>query len=697
MAIKKTKEAPTKKGIQRAIGDKINLKEKLARKKIEQEAKLNARRALIKRSTVIEEEDRDEEIEDSLSLIYTDKSGEKIDVNKLKIRKAHNFIFWFFNFLVVALIGMVLVLGVYYYIFYNSGTDSTSVEIKIESKENISTNEEFFYTIKYKNSGYIALKNVSIETQYPENFTFLDSTERVGEDNTVWNIGRIPPRSEGEIKIKGKIIAKPKTASMMIARIIYTPDNFSSVFSKETTFSNVINNTGFDINFDYQSMILVNEESEITVNFRALDRNFIDEFVMKVDVDDDIKILGTTINNGTNPEKTGFLLEAKKEEIENGHAWRISGVNKKEERFAIRFKINKKEENTKKIKFYFEKDDNSAEAKDGKIVFFEKDIDLEVMKSDLNLTLISNGSKDSGTVDFKQKINYSVNYANKGESTLRDVSIMIVLDSEFLDWTTLWDEKMGKERGNTIIWTSKEIPKLAEIGIGEEGIIDFSINVMPFTESDLGKEFKIISYAQYNVGIIDKIGEIDMSTSTDNLDESVFDNPDNRSNTITLDINSDLKLKESVMYFDENNMPVGSGPLPPEVGIKSSFKVYWTLNNNLHELRDVVVKTVLPKGVKWDENNRTSVGTISYDEKENTVSWQIGRLPITVFRADAEFGISITPTEAEKNKIMVLSAGSFVEAVDTKTSDSVKKTTKPKTTRLEDDDIASISSNGIIK
>jgi hypothetical protein len=240
-----------------------------------------------------------------------------------------------------------------------------------------------------------------------------------------------------------------------------------------------------------------------------------------------------------------------------------------------------------------------------------------------------------------------------------------------------------------ISWTKDEIPSLEEVGVDEGGSIDFSVNVLPFSESDLGKDFEIKALAQYSVGsFIDSEGSTTLPESSDQ---------DNRSNTIISLINSDLGLKEEVRYFDENNLPVGNGPLPPKVGEKTSFKVYWSIGNNLHDLNEVVLETVLPEGVAWDDRNRTSVGTIAYDEAQRKVIWQIGRLPITVFRADAEFNISITPSEDDRNRIAVLLVGGKIRAIDTKTGSTIEKSGQPKTTKLEDDEIANMSSDGRIR
>jgi hypothetical protein len=264
---------------------------------------------------------------------------------------------------------------------------------------------------------------------------------------------------------------------------------------------------------------------------------------------------------------------------------------------------------------------------------------------------------------------------------MKDLVVMAVLDSGFIDWKSLSDSNVGKSKGNTIIWSKDQIPSLSELAGGEEGEIKFTINVKPFSEDDLGKKFEISSYAQFSIGNAEDFKE----------------NADNHSNMITSKINSDLNLKEELRYFSEDNEPVGTGPLPPRVGETTSFRVSWTISNNLHELGNLQIELNLPKYVVWSGKERTSIGTINYDSAANKIIWQIGRLPLTVYKADAEFSISITPQEGDRDKIIVLLPGSKVSAVDSETNANIERTTKAKTTRLEDDDIASMNNDGIIK
>ena len=135
-----------------------------------------------------------------------------------------------------------------------------------------------------------------------------------------------------------------------------------------------------------------------------------------------------------------------------------------------------------------------------------------------------------------------------------------------------------------------------------------------------------------------------------------------RAINIITKINSDLKLTEKVLYFDENNVPVGSGPLPPKVNEKTSLRVYWVLDNNLHELNDTRVVTKLPDYVSYNEKSNVSTGNLSFDSASHSIIWNIGTLPVSTYQAKADFMISVTPVETQRNSLLVLLPGSIVSA-----------------------------------
>ncbi len=629
-----------------------------------------------------EEEARKEEVEESLSEIYQDGNGGMVDVKKLDIKKKRGFFFWFFAAIFISAILAAAGWAAYSY-YLLGGSDPTNIAFSIEGKKEANAGEEFFYAVDYKNSTDSAINNVKIKIIYPDNFIFIDSSPAASGENGVWQIGSLPARSSGQIKIKGKIIGPAEAESVILAAMSYAPANFSSEFKKEASFTTTVKDIGINFDFEYNSGALVNKENEIILKFSAKENNYLNNFRLTVDQLENMEFIPAknSENNEINPvRKDGALSENKEAGLSNGvksikpGAWEIGAISEKEQEIAVKFKFKEKIADTQEVKLYFEHLDHK---------FFEKTINYEIMQSDLNLTLIINGSRNDQGVDFGQTLNYSIAYANKGAAEMKDVIIMAVLESDYIDWDSLKDGQNGKKSGNALSWSKEEIPELEVLEKNEEGIIDFSINLAQPAEIAPGEDYQVKSYAQFALG-------------QNNKDISA-ENQDSRGNTIINKINSDLKLSEQVRYFNDDNIAVGAGPLPPKVGEATSFKVYWVLTNNLHELKDLRVETTLPDYISWSGKNRASAGAVNYDSETRKVTWQIGRLPITVYKLDAEFNISLVPQEAQRNQIVVLLPGSEARAVDNETEAAISKSSKAKTTKLEDDEIANMNSDGRVE
>lgn len=615
----------------------------------------------------------DEEIEESLEEIYQGDDGKMVDVKSLTTTKRHGIIFAFFAFIFT--IGTIGLIGFSFYKFFiNTGTDATSIEFYVEAKSEVVAYEEFFYEIHYRNDSNVTILLPRIEAIYPENFVLL-STEPESKSNTkgVWDLPSLSPHTSEVVKIKGMMVGQDGETGVMFASMNYTPQNFSSEFKKSSSITTLINDIGIDVGFDFIATALVGEKNELLIDFNAKDNNFLNSFIVRIESPKNLEFRDI--------EKTEDENEAVYEKIKDGE-WLISEVGSDEMVLPLSFVFTEKNNSQESIKIYFEK-----EVADGRVMyFFEKEIIFDVMKSDLNLALIVNGSREDQGVNFGDTLNYSLVFNNKGETVMKDVIIMAVFETEFLDWTTLNETSGAEEKGNTLTWTKNEIPELEEIGKHEEGVIDFSIDVIDIGQVKPGATYEVRSYAQFIIGRNDDDEELESVVSEDN-----------RSNEILNLINSDLQLEEQVRYFDEDNITVGNGPLPLKVGEKTSFKVYWSITNNLHELTNVKVEVSLPEYMSWDEKNRTNVGQVDYDSENHRVIWSVGRLPLTVFRADAEFNVSVTPTVDDANKIMVLKPGTKVTATDAETENVIEKITDVKTSKLEDDDISQRTNDGVVR
>ncbi len=613
----------------------------------------------------IADQEQEKIIDEGLNEIYQDEKGKMVDVSKLTIKKKRGFVFWFLFIIIFSSLAGLLFYFSYNYVYFKNRSDATAFDFSLKTKDSIVAGEEFFYTLTYQNKNIVPVDNVEIKIKFPDNFIFLDSSlpSKSGTDN-VWLIPSLAPNQKGEIKIKGKIIDKEDATEIALASITYVPENFSSEFKKDTSVTTKVRSVGLDFNFDYFDSVLLGEDGELKINFKPEQENYFNNFRLSVEPQENLNIV--SLNKGDDSN-----LEIK--EIRNG-VWDILNFDSDKNTLVLYFNFSEKKNDKEKIVLHFtENNDNDIFYE-----FYSYDFEVEVVKSSLSLTMIINGSREDGGVDLGDTLNYTIAYANKGETEMKNLLIMAVLDGEFLDWGTLKDDLGGKKRGNTITWTKEELPALEYLSPGDEGTIDFSIKLLGSENIEESNDFEIKSYAQYGLGEDNEIDFEDVDKKTG----------DNKSNTIVKKINSNLSFKEELRYFNDDNIPVGTGPHPPKVGKETTYKVYWRVKNTLHDLEDLKVSTVLPKGVSFAGKELVSLGTLHYNEESGELIWQIGRLPASAKQADAEFSIGITPSKEDKNKIMVLLNGSLVEATDAQTKSKISRTSKSQTTILKDDKTA---------
>lgn len=631
---------------------------------------------------VIKRSERDQEIDSNLSAIYQDKKGQLVDAQKVRIRRRAPFILRLFRNLLILTVVSIAAYGAYLY-WFDKGSDFSALEFRITAPEKVGAGEEFTYRLDYHNPTKYTLTQAHLELQYPENFLFSAATIAPISGNYGWDLPDLAPGGTVSLSITGRLVNQPDSVNVITGRLTYYPGSLTSQFKKEASASTLVSGPGFTADLEYTPMAFLAQDNEMTLILSDIQDNRLGDFNISFILPAEIN--ATVVSGGEPTAKTATTTAAVPVAASssqpvitkvNASSWQVSGLTKESGRqeIPLTYRVSKKIAGAAII-VRLEKKMTDGQS----YIFWEKSFTPEIVASDLNLTLSLGGSKSDTAINFGDQLEYSLTYANLGESSYKDVIIMAALSGEFLDSSSLAAGSNGQISKQTVIWTKNEVPELAEIKPGQTGELKVSAKIRPFQEGDLGKNLSITAYGQYSVNGQSIKGE------------------NNRSNLITGIINSDLSLQEKILYFNSDNVPVGSGPLPPEAGQKTSFKVYWTIQNNLHELSEARVSFTLPSYVSWDEKRATNVGSIYYDTATRQVIWEIGRLPVSVYRADAEFGISLTPAESDRDKILVLSSGSVVSAMDTETKAVIIKRSAPKTTKLEDDDIASLNNSGQIK
>ncbi|MFA5021600.1 MAG: hypothetical protein WC508_00765 [Patescibacteria group bacterium] len=611
--------------------------------------------------------DEDLAIQKGLMNIYKNRDGSLTDISHLEVRRKGLLKVYFISFVaIIALLAAIAWLG--FVIFNpNKSFSSKSIKLTINSEQNIASGNEVTYVLEYKNIEKAALDNLEIIFRYPDGFDFISANPMPSNEfNSAWQLGTLAQNGSGRIEIKGKLVGEVGSIKTINATASFQPQNFNSVFKETTSFSSQVTSSILEINIEGPSQLLAQKQATYKITYK----NNSDQDLEKV------KMLVTYPTNfvfqQANPAST-----QKPDEARNlNNEWLID-------------KLEKQQQGTIEITGgYLANDQNPIANFIAQIGFLNKDsgelsiqqekiITTEIISPSLNINLIINGSNQNQPISFGQTLTYSIDYKNLGQKDLTGVVLSITLDSDVLDWSTLDDKHGGTVEGNKITWTKDQISDLDVVRILAQGVIDFSIKVKDANQVDLKKSSLMVKSKVQ--ATLTKIGDLEA--------------PDLKvdSNEIQNNINTDIDFKVEGRYFDDDNIAVGSGPLPPVVGQKTTFRIFWSLANSLHEVSDVVVTAKLPSGVNWENKYLVKAGTINYNSSDNTVSWKINRIPSNKGYDDVNvwFDLSVTPTKQQVRRLLILTDQTDLVATDKVTKSQITKTGKAITSNLEDDPIAS--------
>jgi hypothetical protein len=307
----------------------------------------------------------------------------------------------------------------------------------------------------------------------------------------------------------------------------------------------------------------------------------------------------------------------------------------------------------------------------------EKSLLVLLISPELNLTEKINALAENQAVNLGDTLAYSLLYKNNSDLEIMDLSISMELDSKLLDLESLTDELKGKIKDNVITWNKEQISGLASFKPGEEGEIAFKIKLkdkLALAGSE-DKNFQIMSKFKGKSVSLESLGGGALEVE---------------SNTIALSVNSQADLQAEARYYSEENEALGVGPLPPQAGKTTAYRIFWYLTNTSNELNTVKVVTTLPEDIYWTgQNKAVSAGDLTFDPVTRQVTWSINKVPVgtgqILPQLSASFEVSITPKESDVGNVKILTDKTSLTAADSFTLASLTASADSLTTDLKND------------
>lgn len=585
-------------------------------------------------------ESDDAAIEEGLNAIY---GKEKIDFSKIKRSNLRLTNVLLTIVITLAVIAATAWTGFFIYTKYFTADEAEKFNIEIEADEEIVSGAKTKFAIHYDNPTAVPIASLEIEARLPSAFELLAVTPApTAEDEMKWSVGSLNPGSDGTIWIEGVWIAGTPSETPIQAFANYRPANFNADFQEiETTYIKTL-----------ESVLVPSIEGAEegrpgeALDYRIEVRNSGTEALSNIEVKLAL------------PD--GFFLDSSNPVVEAGRPpeWsfeKIESEGTQEITFSGSFAADSDGFQYFGVTIFVQSEEQSFEQATAQSF-------TDVVGQSLSLQLVVNGSTNDITAEQGGSLRASLSFENVGSSDLENLSLLLDFQSD-RSIPILWSNSEldgGVMKSEGILWDAETVGILTA---GEKRVLNLLFPIHESVGGDKADTFNVIASGT--------LGDLTI-----------------RSTPVEVSINSEADFSAEVRYYTGQGAPLGTGPMPPEVGKVTVYRVFWNIENSLHDLDAISVQGILPPHVDWIDQKGTDLGSITYDELTRTVTWNIAHLPKTVTEIEATFAISITPDANDVGTFVKLISGSTFKATDSTTESAITESTESITTELPDDSFA---------
>lgn len=594
----------------------------------------------------------------NLREIYSNEQGEKQNLQHFTKKTSSGFTKLLTKTLFILSFVSLLLWGGYFIFLKNAQNNQDHIQTTITYPQNVKSGEKIKLEIRYENKSAIPLASLEARVHFPNTFHVLSALPDITKDNT-WNIGSLAPKSDGVIQIQGMFLSQVPSNERIQAIMSYKPANFSSIFQNVESVKIPIEQSVLETTIESPEHVLGSEEITYKIHIKNTSK----------EPQYNIQITPIIPNEFTIKSSDPVFEESEK-------LWLVPHIEAEKEKILLLKGIYSASSSGKQtiiVKTGFLQNDEI-------LLQNQTESNINTLGGSLNLHLIINGSDQDQAVELGKTLHISFDYTNKSSDPAESVSLFLEFKGEEgktlpIDWEKTNIEKATR-KDQIIEWNKNTNPTLGLIKPNDSGLIDLQLPLLKESKTTISNTLTIVAKAQ-----ITKLGSI---TTTSPIELT----------PIILTMNSNTSFSAIGRYFADDGQPLGSGSLPPKVGNITTYRIYWNIENSLHELQQIDVSAVLPKNVTWIEKKYFDIGKLEFNPTTRRIKWTVEKLPPTITNASSWFDLSLLPTKEDLSiSPILLSETSFV-AIDASTKKQVTSTSNEISTLLELDTFA--KSKGIV-
>lgn len=431
------------------------------------------------------------------------------------------------------------------------------LKLEILGPEETEAFQEVEYTVKYKNNGNVRLEEPQLIFEFPEQ-TLLEENVPRRQEIESQDIGDIYPGEEKTFQFKARLSGKEGDLKVVKAWLSYRPKDLQARYESTTTFTTKIKSVPLTFDFDLPSKVEAGRDFNFFLNYYSNSDYPLSNLSVKIEY------------------PSGFeFLESKPKSLEKTE-WDIPLLNQAEGgRVEIKGKITGELGDQRIFKAFL-----GIWLEEEFILLKEITRGVKITEPQLSIFQQIN-SQTQYIASPGDLLHYEIYFRNISTEPFKDLFLVTKLNGSGFDFETIKAEAGQFEKGdNSIIWDWRTVPKLRFLGQGEEGKVEFWIN--------LKDQWRISSPEEKNAIL---------------------------KNTVLISqVQQEFQIKANSKLEISQTLD------------SATSTITWQAKNYLNDVKNVKVKTVLPSNLKLTGQISPSQESskFAFDSSSREIVWMVG-------------------------------------------------------------------------
>lgn len=558
-----------------------------------------------------------------------------------------------FVFFVVSLV------AAFFVFFFGTNTiSSENVSIGISAPVSVEAGSEVAFQVLVENNNDVALEFTDLIITYPEGTRMVGNVEQELKRSRA-SLDTIEPRQVATETLQAVFFGQEGVEREITVELEYRVAGSNAIFVTEKSQTVLISSSPINLSVESLSETSSGQDYEMEVRITSNSTEIVEDLLLEVDYPFGFSYSGAT------PQP-----------IFDNNIWSIGDLEPNGERvITIRGSLSGQdgEEKAFRVESGVASSDNRNRVG---VVYGSLLSAVEIVRPFLGLQLVLNGlSEEEYRIGSDEKIRGKVIWTNNVQTRISNAQIEVTLDGDVLDERTVTvSDGFFQSLDNTITWSGNTLTDLRSIEPGSRGEVAFEFSAKPLFTG----ENTVLRNPRIIVGVRAEGERLAESGVSEVLENTV---------TREVKIISDVGFTSRGLYFSGPFINVGA--LPPRVEQETTYTVVWTALNSSNTISQAKVEAVLPSYVRWVSGVSPASETVTYSDRDRTVTWDVGVMRggvgITTPPREVAFQIAVTPSITDVGQVIDILSEARFTGIDEFADVRVERTSRAVTTNLTTD------------